>query len=38
MQLGSNNHQDISDSFETMANDLRELADVAAQENPPICM
>lgn len=38
MQLGSNNNQDISASFEIMANDLRELVDLAAQENPPICM
>lgn len=38
MHLGSNNNRDISDSFETMANDLRELADLAAQENPPIRM
>ncbi|KIJ40275.1 hypothetical protein M422DRAFT_209897 [Sphaerobolus stellatus SS14] len=36
MQLGSNKNEGISDSFETMANDLRELADLAAQENPPI--
>lgn len=40
MQVGSNNENEdgMTDSFEKMADDLRQLADAAAEQNPPIKM